>query len=1606
MAKNWIDTLFRNQYGIDIETVSFERGRNQIVQIGIQKPSGSLFEINIQQQPGYKFGHFHQQPGRLVPYYQDSGIDLLNPRKFELATDEEGRSFYRSVTPKERAQKLVRQLTINPSGRAPNYIIHNANFEIRHFDSWFGEASPFGFSEEYLEIATENRKARAIDTLRFESGLMSGAQVRANDISRQMKVYNQVLKDARAGGKILDSMELAKTLNALGQKKGIIPGAELTVGTSVDFLAETLLGKKELHRAAQDVALQNTLAPKLVEYIEDIKRDSFSLSKLPKNHPIKKWAHVWQTDALGLKVGAQTRALEQAIESLNKKGYHKYASGRFTASSYEQFTDFLGKTGAYKPQFATQGMRVADYGVAPEKIVRLAEKKLSPYHKALLKEIRSETVLGSIVRSKPTKAVFLGAGMLGLGAVAYNAISGKDDDYNTIEGLRHGWFGSSRKHITDFGSGYIAPTEYKDPTPIKATPLAIGAAGIGSAALLWNKPFFGMNTNRLTYAGPVPQGISRATFLGREKATFGDVAYNAIRRLELAAAGIPKAFSASALLSPGYLKDTELSLDLTKKTTRAYTEYLNQLTGKNLPSIYREVSFRRNKLYGTTYEGAEEVLLKEARMYQRIHDPNISKSVSQFAKSYENIALAKSKTGYRGIGREVSFLIGGGDDKVQAGMRAAHAYAHETLSKYLRLVDDPIKAFSTVFPDVAPSFTSKLQKAAKKFPKFGVGGEKFLVGTLPQLLVRHASTALPKLLAIPFAYGMVDWALKEMFPEEGGVKGVAGEIARIAHLTYAEVSEISGLTALRKDREEEVKGSTGALPFLGLTLAGGLTGAAIGAGRNVFREATSGKPYEVMLSNMMAKKQMRGFLKYIPTMKGEYTRLARYWKMGTLAGAAIGLPLLLMGLGSEKTRGELEAEYSGEKEVAIKKGRWWEFGQTPWKGGKTMYYRPNWYAKMKADAKVKSIYGENISPLKKAINTFLDPYWLEEQQYEDRPYPITGPGGEGLGIFGPLWARTIGRVIKPPAYMHPGEWDPEHAPENKEYAISKELGGIERQAPINPYGWKQYARDQWRTGYEAIGLRGFVASAIKQAFTGEQEIDEYTPVLQSAQDIETTRRGYWDENLGGLVGLTEPYRRFNPKRPYVFDYVNEIKNRMPDWLPGEDYYINFQTGDPFTKVSEGEYRLPGKGYEARYSELEGVAPEDYPTIHKYKILADVAMYSNQFKAARATLMTEDLTESQQRIFEETENQIIEKRKQRRFQAKDQNIDSPSLYEKYTRTAFDIARSSPLEQLLPLAPAHKLLPVSDTLKQYEETIYGKNFKLWQRPIDDFIKPFMASTAWAIGSKKIPSDVIEARKIEEYFDELKYVKFKRLENRAKAEGDNLTASMHRRRRGRTILGTDPYDHPTKIIGAMPKREREFFQEFIESKPEQREAILEAVPENLRGTYIAQWDKGLLQDIEEGKIDGSDQETGKVKQEILNRMQAIRSNRSKARQDVIQSSKLPEKNWIGWRADVDLEDIKLKYLVNTAKDYHYYDLWDDRLRALGRKPYLDEATDDIRPLEGLTDQESYADLLAKANEAGIENPQILMTPSTVMENKLDLEYINDESLRDYLRELGEIA
>jgi hypothetical protein len=139
-------------------------------------------------------------------------------------------------------------------------------------------------------------------------------------------------------------------------------------------------------------------------------------------------------------------------------------------------------------------------------------------------------------------------------------------------------------------------------------------------------------------------------------------------------------------------------------------------------------------------------------------------------------------------------------------------------------------------------------------------------------------------------------------------------------------------------------------------------------------------------------------------------------------GQAVAKGLVPGGEGYESHMKKME---SGE--VPIRAGRWWPLGNTPFKGGRVQYYRPNWYRRLKSgymytdqtygSPMERLAYGYDYSPLRA-----VDPYRFERKHFYDRPYPETGE--YFTGPWGPLTSAlnmTVGKVLKPTRQMHQQE---------------------------------------------------------------------------------------------------------------------------------------------------------------------------------------------------------------------------------------------------------------------------------------------------------------------------------------------------------------------------------------------------------------------------------------------------------------------------------------------------------------------------------------------------------------------------------------------------------
>lgn len=166
------------------------------------------------------------------------------------------------------------------------------------------------------------------------------------------------------------------------------------------------------------------------------------------------------------------------------------------------------------------------------------------------------------------------------------------------------------------------------------------------------------------------------------------------------------------------------------------------------------------------------------------------------------------------------------------------------------------------------------------------------------------------------------------------------------------------------------------------------------------------------------------------------------------AGQTISAGLIPGGQTAEEKKEELL-----HGEVPIRQGRYWFLGNTPFKGGRIQYFRPSWYQRFKSGASFtpemnqtpmeKLFFSEDFSPFKA-----LDPYRREREDYNTRPYPITGD--YFTGPWGPLNSvlnATVGKVLKPRRTMHEEEMKyvlQQYMPvgESGAYMSTSPIGGV------------------------------------------------------------------------------------------------------------------------------------------------------------------------------------------------------------------------------------------------------------------------------------------------------------------------------------------------------------------------------------------------------------------------------------------------------------------------------------------------------------------------------------------------------------------------------------
>lgn len=682
--------------------------------------------------------------------------------------------------------------------------------------------------------------------------------------------------------------------------------------------------------------------------------------------------------------------------------------------------------------------------------------------------------------------------------------------------------------------------------------------------------------------------------------------------------------------------------------------------------------------------------------------------------------------------------------------------------------------------------------------------------------------------------------------------------------------------------------------------------------------------------------------------RGPTGRLGRLGAVGL--AAFVGHGLLTGGLlGSMETSDQLRNIYSGKQLVEMKKSRWWEGGGTPFEGGETSYFRPHAYALMMNRVREKSVWGDKddtYSPIRKFfIKNFT--YDLEKETYWSRPYPMSNAAFSDIPIIGGVLAGSIGQIIKPPKLMHTGEWMREGPDGQTEFANvfrggfvepAYSLGATGPGKPTSPFANNVLHSNLVHQFRELEGMTGWAKSVVSKVAFGSEHWASDQARLATSGEMTSWANNFWAAELGGAFFSNEFVRRIFPRKQAEIKQYNPLLNNMPSWMPDKYHY-----GDPYKSVQWGETRLPGAGFAAMHPELAGVDPEAYPLLYKYQILSDLAPLTPEFFKAQQALYTQ----RQAGAFTAREIDWIDRVDANRSKVVNRLSYRDAPEGAITLPGSGISRSvvaaggefmrtvaAPAEYLVPMGfrPFQKLTGGQrGPIERYEyERLYGTPLAFWDEPVRDWLRPSFYSALHALGYDGKPVWRKEADATNEYFDKLEFIKYMGLADQASAAGDGQGAAQYRWQASQTRVGVNPQGSPLSIYWSLPAEERPYFNSFMQTTNDsERERILEMVPADQGQLYKSLW----------SRIDSGDPTLYGTSTMID---QAYMQNKLGQTNQEMSTYPMPREDWIGWHQDVDMSDVKVRYVDRIGSDLHDYGLWESDLRKSNGQPFLEGSED----------------------------------------------------------------
>lgn len=932
---------------------------------------------------------------------------------------------------------------------------------------------------------------------------------------------------------------------------------------------------------------------------------------------------------------------------------------------------------------------------------------------------------------------------------------------------------------------------------------------------------------------------------------------------------------------------------------RAYEDYYRNLILNNSKYSIDQLDIEngfildKKKLYqrlGTGEKGRE--LLGYASVVNTNMEVGDQNSPNRVFQKFANIHGVDTRLDQ--FKREPLAVVGA-SSKYKAQIDWMRAYNRFAMEIGYKVLDNPLgfleEYSNAIGAQDAKVFKTDLFQKAKKLTEFSLGTGGVYNESTRESMKKLSKNLGTKSLIGYLGYQGINSVLDDITPEDsiwnkGIASGIAGTYAS-ARVGFAKIWS-DRFQGYKERQEAAAPESTSLTSLMALPLAGAMFGANVGYMQRMYDTKKLG--IEGASQKHSVEKKFEGFvgeaLESI-NMNKAGTSVRRYARLGAVMTGVLSLPFLpgaLIGESSEN----LAAEYSGEKEVAVRADRGWLMGGQAFEGGKIKYHRKSLIAETVANAKDKTIYENSdqkrsqdaiYSPFRYLKN----PYAFEEAHTEDMPYPVWGMDVTYGSFLGKAFQGTAGQIIKSdkvnPVIEQLGKGKQglidttldaaglgTEVQTYTEEQLGEFRGGATREkAYVVPVNEDSKTKSLVQSGdmmaqpspinsanirasvggYSAvsdfIGMKGFAGNLTSRALGIDPE-DQLEPQLAVSGSARTAKKSIIDMQLGDAGGAGEFLRRLIPQSSATdMDVINPMQNQVaPDWLPSNEtkYFKNFKRGNFYSETTEhGETLLPSKGYAELTPELKGIDPNDYPLAYQYKILQNVAKGSSEHIATRNYLLEnmDTLSEKDKEVFFEAYEQEKDREQEKTFYEYAKSEDKAkfgilqtaqnALWESFSHNESD------LEPLTPFRPMAKFLHQRTAIEDYKKTqIAGSDAAIWTKPVEHFIAPTKNRLIGSLNSAYKPEDVQEKENIDEYFDKLALIKSDKAGDNYKAE--RTVAAL-------ASTGINDAKSMRQFKNALPDNQKPYVEAFAkETDAKKRAEISALLPSDISKAYSSIW------------------------------------------------------------------------------------------------------------------------------------------------------------------------